>query len=190
MWVTAWLYQLWQCLPKRPISFSPHPEYWVMNYVTGGEWVVGRTADRALNETYQREADTIIASGILSGSPLMSHWGHITCWFLQKAHKHPTSTPCDTPTCSPTSWLDPCACSWGWQEQVFADSMHRKPIWLGMAETHINWAFSTPVGKEKERHSYLAWLFRHTVLRIPSQERTEVWSACIHGKGLRKPQNP
>lgn len=42
-------------LPKRPTTFSPHPEYWVENCMTAGQWEVGKTAARAQNKMYQRD---------------------------------------------------------------------------------------------------------------------------------------
>ena len=45
-------------------------------------------------------------------------------------------------------------------------------------------------GAAKKQRRLSDWTTNNLIFRIPHKREQEVWSGCIHGKGLRQPQNP
>lgn len=93
-------------LPKRPTSFSPHPEYWVENCMTEGQWEVGKTAARAQNKMYQRdtiptnnfvdhqEAHPWASGGAAPMDPYSWSTGTSKALHTSPSHNPPHTLPC------------------------------------------------------------------------------------------------
>lgn len=189
-WVTAWLLQLCETLPKRPTSFLLHLEYWAVlcDWGAGSSW---EKSSRAFGR-HQREADPTTCFRASWESLPTSCWG----WVPYRSPIWPTGTPnvlCTSPANAPTMWLVSREC---FQEQCEPLQMASEDTQKG-ALTLWNWEkaekFEHSVQKKANRRQ-TAWLHRikrkHTSLRILSREEQEVWSRCIQRKGLRKPSGP
>lgn len=89
VWVSAQLSQLCRTLPKRPISFSPHPEYWMVLHDEGvrrgwenAAWALGG---------HQMDVDSINDFTDASGKHSHSQWGSLACRSPQLVHRHHSS---------------------------------------------------------------------------------------------------
>ena len=108
-----------QTLPKRSISLSAHPEYWVMISMTRRYEGAERVADGC--EGIKGMRILLKASWTPSRSPPMSHWGTFPMdprQLIRGTHKAPY-VPATHIT---TLWSALCVYSWWHQELALANS--------------------------------------------------------------------
>lgn len=133
IYMSVWLTQLYENLPKRPNSFSPHPEYWVMSYMLGaGQEQAGRDRTlRGINGMWI----LLTASQTPSRSLLMSYWVCLTLRSL--------GWPTDTPSSLHAS---PIAASSG-QLSVYSPNGGESKLWQRGSE-HTQKTHPDPLGRD------------------------------------------